>query len=94
MADSSEILAVLPSALASSLFFVLASCSPCTVIFLCKHCHCRLETCCRTAPGKTGTNWLEKHVSPNVNYSGSMDILHITLGKGHLSTSGISKIHL
>lgn len=34
------------------------------------------------------------HVSPNINYSGAMDILHINLGKGHLSTSGITKIHL
>lgn len=66
----------------------------CSVIFLGKHCHCRLETCCRNAPGKTGTNWLEMHVSPNINYSGSMNILYINLGKGHLSTSGIINIHL
>lgn len=94
MADSREMLALLPSVLVSSLFFMLAAYSPCTVIFLGKHCHCRLETCCRKDPGKTGTNWLEMHVSPNINYSGAMDILHINLGKGHLSTSGIAKIHL
>lgn len=94
MVDSGEMLAVPPSVLVSSLFFMLASYSPCTVIFLGKHCYCRLETCCRNALGKTGTNWLEMHVSPNINYSGSMNILHINLGKGHLSTSGITNIHL
>lgn len=90
MADSGEMLAVLPSVPVSSLFFMLASYSPCTVIFLGKLCHCKLETCCRIAPGKIGTNWLEMHVSPNINYSGSMNILHINLRKGYLSTSGLT----